>query len=140
MSLVLRRFQDWFGWLLGHDEKLRLRTFRAALATFMMACCTFFVYGLAESVGIERVTVHWWAACAVGGLLAATLAVRTGLSLRWRDPSLTSFQMQWALTCNAAAYVIAGPARALLLPVLVIILMFGIFGRSQRQMMYLMAY
>lgn len=128
------------GWLLGHSQKLRLRTTMAALATCMMLCCTLVMYVLAEGSGIDLYLVHWWGTFAVGGLLAATLAVRTGLSERWSDPSLTQFQMQWALTCNAVAYVIAGPARALVLPVLVIILMFGIFGRSRRQMVYLMAY
>lgn len=140
VSTLVPHRSRWSEWLLGRDEKLRLRTSRAALATFMMMCCTFFMYLLAENYGVAVQTIHWWALGAVGGLMAATLAIRTGLSRRWRDPSLTTFQMQWALTCNAAAYVIAGPARALLLPVMVIILMFGIFGRGPRQMLYLMAY
>ncbi|WP_440105917.1 diguanylate cyclase [Acidovorax sp. BL-A-41-H1] len=112
----------------------------AALATGMMTCYTLFMYVLAEANGIPAGFVHWWGALSVGGLLAATVAVRTGLSARLGDPSLTLLQMKWALTCNAVAYVVGGPSRALVLPVLVIILMFGIFGRSRRQMVYVMTY
>ena len=138
--MLIARLPCWSLSLLGRHEKQRLRTSMAALATTMMLCCTLVMYVLAESSGIALQVVHWWGALAVGGLLAATLAVRSGLSERWSDPSLTQFQMQWALTCNAAAYVIAGSVRALALPVLVIILMFGIFGRSRRQMVHLMVY
>ncbi|WP_231940721.1 diguanylate cyclase [Acidovorax sp. RAC01] len=138
--MPLHRLPNWSAWLLGDDEKLRLRTSMAALATGMMTCYTLFMYVLAEANGIPASFVHWWGALSVGGLLAATVAVRTGLSARLGDPSLTLLQMKWALTCNAVAYVVGGPSRALVLPVLVIILMFGIFGRSRRQMIYLMAY
>ncbi len=130
----------WSAWLLGRTPKLRLRTGMAALATAMMLCCTLVMQVLAEDSGIDLRLVHWWGGFAVGGLLAATLAVRSGLSERWSDPSLTFFQILWALTCNAAAYILAGPARPLVLPVLVIILMFGIFGRDRRQTIFLMVY
>lgn len=147
MPLVPRSFPleaprspNWSAWLLGRDDRLRLRTSMAALATAMMLCCSLFMYVLADENGIDLRVLHVWTACSVGGLLLATVLVRTGRSQRWRDPSLTSFQMHWALTCNAAAYVIAGPSRALVLPVMVIILMFGVFGSSRREMLGLMVY
>lgn len=84
--------------------------------------------------------VNWWSVFAIGGLGAALVMVRSGYSERLADPSMTLFQMQWALTWNAIAYVVAGPVRALVLPVLVIILMFGIFANDRRQTVFLMLY
>ena len=112
----------------------------AAVATFMMVCCALVMHVVAMGGGMHIRALGWWSTFAVGGLLTALLLVRSGQSERWADPSLTLFQMQWALTFNAVAYVIAGPIRALVLPVLVIILMFGIFGQERRQTLVLMVY
>ena len=130
----------WSDCLLGSEEKRRRRTTMVALATCMMVCCALVMHVVATGGGMDMHALAWWSTLAVGGLLGALLLVRSGQSERWADPSLTLFQMQWALTCNAAAYVIAGPVRALVLPVLVIILMFGIFGQKRRQTQFLMVY
>ncbi|MGP1684711.1 MAG: GGDEF domain-containing protein [Giesbergeria sp.] len=106
----------------------------------MMACCAVVMQMLAAGGNIDTHIAGWWAVFAVGGLLVALVMVRSGFSERLADPAMTWFQMQWALTCNAVAYVLAGPLRALVLPVLVIILMFGIFGRDRRQTVFLMLY
>lgn len=138
--MISHRTSAGLGWLLGRNEKLRQRTSTAALASAMMLCCAVFMYLLVADTNIPRWVVQTWAVVAVGGLLAATLAIRTGLTARLQDPSLTAFQMQWALTSSGVAYVISGPMRALVLPVLVIILMFGVFGSSRRHMIQLMLY
>ena len=133
-------YLSWSGCLLGSDKKRRHRTAMVGLATCMMVCCTLVMHGVALGGGMNMRALAWWTTFALGGLLAALLLVRSGWSERCADPSLTLFQMQWALTCNAVAYVIAGPVRALILPVLVIILMFGIFGQGRRQTLFLMLY
>lgn len=127
-------------WLLGNDAKRRRRTAMVGLATAMMVCCTLVMQILATGGSIDKHVLAWWSTFALGGLLTALLLVRSGWSERLADPSLTMFQMHWALSCNAVAYVLIGPVRALALPVLVIILMFGIFGRNRRQTVGLMRY
>jgi diguanylate cyclase (GGDEF)-like protein len=112
----------------------------SALATGMMACCAAAMHVLALGGDLDLALVHWWSAFAVAGLAFALVLVRSGYSERFADPSLTAFQMQWSLTATAAAYLIAGELRALVLPVLVIILMFGIFGRDRQQTVSLMLY
>ena len=112
----------------------------AAAGTCMMACFTLVMYMLALGGSMNKSVVAWWSVFALGGLLGALLLVRSGWSERLADPSLTLFQLQWSLVCNAVAYVIAGPLRALVLPVLVIILMFGIFGYNLRQTVFRMLY
>lgn len=124
--------------LLGSDAKRQRRTAMVALATAMMVCCALVMQVLARGGSMEVRWAAWWSVFALSGLVAALVLVRSGWSERLADPAMTLFQMRWALTCNAVAYVIVGPARALVLPVLVIILMFGIFGRSRRQTVGLM--
>ena len=130
----------WLTRLLGNEEKRRRRTTMAGLASVMMVCCAFAMHVLAVGGDMNPRVVHWWSLFAISGLGVALVLVRSGFSERFADPSMTGFQMHWALTCNAVAYVIAGPVRALVLPVLVIILMFGIFGRDRRQTVFLMLY
>lgn len=126
--------------LLGSKAQQRRNTTMTALATAMMVCCTLVMRALVESSGLDARLVGWWATLAPVGMLVALALVRSGWSERCRDPSLSQFQMLWALTFNAMAYVIAGPVRALALPVLVIIMMFGIFDQSRRQVLFLMLY
>ena len=74
------------------------------------------------------------------GLIAVYAAIRSGWSRRFKDPDLTLAQILYAITCCAAAFVIAGPARGVTLPILAIILMFGIFGLTTRQMLGVLVY
>ena len=76
--------------------------------------------------------VRVWTACSVLGLIAVYAAIRSGWSRRFKDPSLTLAQILYSIACCAVAFVIAGPARGVTLPILAIILMFGIFGLTTR--------
>ena len=127
-------------WLLGSEKRRRRKTLMTALATAMMVYCTLIMRMLVESSGLNPQAVAWWAAIAPAGMLVILVLVRSGWSERFADPSLADVQMVWALSVNAAGYVIAGPVRALALPVLVIIMMFGIFSHDRRHTWYLFFY
>lgn len=127
-------------YLLGRGEKQRRNTSMTALATAMMVCCALIMRMLAQDSAMNAQAVICWATLAPTGLLVALVLVHSGWTERFADPALSMFQMLWALSCNAMAYVIAGPVRAVILPVLVIIVMFGIFGRDRRQTLFLMFY
>lgn len=135
--LLSQRCSDF---LLGTERKRRRKTAMTALATAMMVCCTLVVRMLADSTGLNPQAVAWWAGMAPVGMLVMLALVRSGWSERCADPSLAYPQMLWALSFNAVAYVIAGPVRALVLPVLVIIMMFGIFSHNRRQTWFLFFY
>lgn len=126
--------------LLGRGEKQRRNTSMTALATAMMVCCALIMRMLAQDSAMNAQAVICWATLAPTGLLVSLVLVRSGWTERFADPALSMFQMLWALSFNAMAYVIAGPVRAVILPVLVIIVMFGIFGRDRRQTLFLMLY
>lgn len=137
LTQSLRRFSYL---LLGRNEKQRRGTAMTAVAAIMMVCCSLVMQMLALNGIMNMRLVLIWAALAPVGLLVALVLVRSGLSERFADPALSQFQMVWALSFNAAAYAIAGPVRALVLPVLVIIVMFGIFSRERRETLLVMLY
>lgn len=53
---------------------------------------------------------------------------------------MTQWQIRYALACNAAAYVLLGQARGVTPVILSLVLMFGIFGMTARQLAANMAY
>lgn len=120
--------------LLTTDPAQRVRLSQAVMAMLMM------------SAGV--VTMHWfvwvgmapagpvvlWTVAAVGGMAVAYVAIRSGWSRRFEDPSLTVPQMVYAITCGAAAYALLGPGRGGVFPIVMVILMFGMFIATPRQM------
>lgn len=126
--------------LLGTERRLRVRTAMAGLAGLLMLCCVAAMHIVARAGMADVRWVNGWTLFCVSGLIGVYALIRSGVSRRFRDPSLTLFQMLYAVACNAAAFVIAGPARGVTLPILAVILMFGIFGLSTRQMVGVLFY
>jgi diguanylate cyclase (GGDEF)-like protein len=60
-------------------------------------------------------------------MLVFLLLIRSGWSQRLRDPSMTRLQMISALAAGAMAYPMAGELRMLALPMMMLILAFGMF-------------
>ncbi|MEJ5999601.1 GGDEF domain-containing protein [Paucibacter soli] len=113
--------------LLTREPRQRLRLAQAGLALLLMSL-SIAVMHYAVWVGeAPRTPVAWWTGFSLGGLLAAYLAIRCGWSLRLKDPSLTVPQMVYAIACGAAGYALAGPVRGAVFPILMVILMFGMF-------------
>ncbi|WP_367846206.1 GGDEF domain-containing protein [Rhodoferax sp. WC2427] len=126
--------------LLGTDRHMRIRTSQAALASLVMLACIANMYVLAWSgEAVVRHVAIWSVFCTVGLLLVFGL-IRSGVSLRWADPSLAFAQMLYAIACNAAAFVLAGHGRGITLPLLAVVLMFGMFGMSMRQVVMVALY
>lgn len=59
-------------------------------------------------------------------------AVRSGWTLRFKDPALTKLQLFMGVNFCAAAYALLGPLRSCVLSVLALILTFGIFSLQPR--------
>jgi diguanylate cyclase len=115
------------------DPKQRLRIRRSLLATLVYALCTALLF-YTVNVGFTRfdhaVTLTLWM-CGCG--LAAYLLIRTGLNRRWfKDPSLTLPQIIGAQISCAGAYAITGPVHTGTLPLMAMILVFGMFNLSTR--------
>lgn len=134
-------FRRWADWMLTTDKRQRIRLAMSGLAALLMVCCLVVMNSVAAAgLASNAVHVRVWTVCSVLGLIVVYAAIRSGWSRRFKDPALTLAQILYAITCCAAAFVIAGPARGVTLPILAIILMFGIFGLTTRQMLGVLVY
>lgn len=133
-------FRRWADWMLTTDKRQRIRLAMSGLAALLMVCCLVVMNSVAAAGLASTFEVRVWTACSVLGLIAVYAAIRSGWSRRFKDPALTLAQILYAVTCCAAAFVIAGPARGVTLLILAIILMFGIFGLTTRQMLGVLVY
>lgn len=133
-------FRRWADWMLTTDKRQRIRLAMSGLAALLMVFCLVVMNSVAAAGLASTAEVRVWTACSVLGLIAVYAAIRSGWSRRFKDPALTLAQILYAITCCAAAFVIAGPARGVTLPILAIILMFGIFGLTTRQMLGVLVY
>ena len=126
--------------LLGRDPQHRVRVAQAGLALLVMgagvAAMHYFVW-----IGVAPQTpVLLWSALTLGGMVVFFVLIRGGWSRRWAEPSLTVPQMLFALTSGAIAYTQLGPGRGAVFPVVMVVLMFGMFVVSPRQMRWLSVY
>lgn len=118
--------------LLGTDPKQRLRIIRSLMAANVYVLCIG-IMGFASQQGLMRRDA--------GILLSATIALnvvfwygvlRSGLNLRFREPSLTLPQILAALSCIVAAYAITGLFHGATMMLLTLVLVFGIFNLNAR--------
>ena len=81
-----------------------------------------------------------WSALTLLGMALFYALIRGGWSRRRADPSLTVPQMLFALTSAAVAYALLGAGRAAVFPVVMVVLVFGMFVASPRQMRWVSLY
>lgn len=119
----------WLGnLLLGTDPAMRLRVGQTGLALLLMLLGMAVALWAARMVDLPQAPLYLWTLSSLAAIGSVYVAIRSGWSLRFRDPSLTLPQMALAIACSAAGYALTGPVRAIAFPNLMIILMFGMFG------------
>jgi diguanylate cyclase (GGDEF)-like protein len=129
-TTISARFADA---LLGSDKARRLRT-----SMTLMALVTYLLFALVQHgevmLGlIDLVESNWLTAFNLCGALAFYLLVRSGLSLRLAvDPSLTLPQMVFAIVSISWSYAITGPARGVVISIMILVIMFAMFGLPSR--------
>ena len=121
-------------WLLTTDPHQRIRMAMAGFASLMMTASAIIVVSLTLAGYGRKDWALWWGLFTGTGLVVVLVLIRSGWSQRLRDPALTQFQIRYALVCNATGYVLLGQARGITPVILSMILMFGIFGMSKRQL------
>ena len=135
-----RRSKRVADWLFSTDPKRRIRLAQTGLAfVLVIVCCGVMAYAVWG--GFARATpAALWAVGSLGGIGGAFVAIRAGWSERLPNPSLTLEQIVWSIGCCAAGYVIAGPLRGAVFPILMVVLMFGMFGLRPHQVRRVSAY
>lgn len=121
------------------DRRQRLRRMRnlMAAATSMLLPLALAIYAL---WGVIPASVALATTAAVGAWIGLfVLAFRSGLNLRFRDPSLTTQQILAAIVTLAAAMYHAPPARDALMVFYCMALLFGAFRFGRQRMLVLAA-
>jgi diguanylate cyclase (GGDEF)-like protein len=127
------RIHRWADLWLGTDPSQRLRLRQTSLAMALMVISVAALHYAVHVGGDAPGALLWtWTACALGGMVGFYAAIRSGWSRRFRDASLTSHQIAFALVAAALGYAQAGPLRGAVFPVLTLILMFGMFQLRAR--------
>ena len=121
--------------LLSRDRRQQIRLAQAGLANLLMLGCVVMANVLSRAGIADGRWIPIWTVFSVGGMLAIFALIRSGRVMHWRDPSLTLQQMFYAVSCAAVAYCITGSARAVVIPILAVVLMFGMFGMTRRQVL-----
>lgn len=126
--------------LLSTEPRQRARLAQTSLAMLLLAAAVlamnYFVW-----IGPARAApVGAWSAVTLLGMGVFYALIRSGWSRRCRDPSLTVPQMLFALSSSAVAYALLGAGRGAVFPVVMVILMFGMFVASPRQMRWVSVY
>ena len=129
-----RPFAQWLDWLLTTDPRQRIRLVQCGTAGLLMIASATAALVLAWFGIVPLRPFLIWAAVAVPGVVIFFIVVRTGANRRFAEQSLTMPQMLFSLACASAAYGLAGRARGMAFPNLMIVLMFGIFVLRPRQL------
>ncbi|MFO1294267.1 MAG: diguanylate cyclase [Rubrivivax sp.] len=128
----MRHFLDL---LFTTDAVQRLRLQQAALAMGVLAAAVLVMHWFVWTGVAPSVPVALWTALSLGGMVVFFVLIRSGWSRRLAEPSLTVPQMVYALACCVLAYMLLGPARGAVFPIVMVILMFGMFIATPRQML-----
>ncbi len=126
--------------LLGSDARLHRPLAMTVLALLIMATSIVVMEWVAAAGLARPAPVHGWALATGAWMVGCFTLIRSGYTRRWHDPAFTVVQIGAALTCNAAAYVIAGEARGIVPPLLSLAMVFCVFGLSVRQIKALLVY
>lgn len=126
--------------LLTHDPRQRERLSQALLAMGLLATGVFAMHYFVAIDQAEPAAVWWWSLFTLVGMAVFFVLIRSGVSRRWREPSLTVPQMLFALSSGAVAYALLGVGRGAVFPVVMTILMFGMFVATPGQMRWVSIY
>jgi diguanylate cyclase (GGDEF)-like protein len=114
--------------VLGQGARRRGPASHSALALFVFLVCAA-VQQFEVMLGLmDQVASNWLTAYNLAGATTFFALVRSGFSQRWKDPTLTMQQSAFALSSICWSYAITGPARGAILSIMIVVILFGMFG------------
>jgi diguanylate cyclase (GGDEF)-like protein len=133
----MRAFSDA---LLTTDRRQRFRLAQAWLACLLMFCCMLALHLAAAFDLIDGGPLWWWSAASLAGMLVVVGVIRSGANRSLDDPAMTMPQMLYAILCAAWGYSFVNAAQGMVGIILAVILMFGMFGLTIRQIVWVGVY
>lgn len=119
--------------LLGRDARQRIRVRHSLMSSQMYLLCSALMLYTAWLGQVPWANALGMSAWMLGSGALFYLLLRSGMSRRWRDPSLTLPQILAAIACVAGCYANAPVHHGGALAMLVMVLAFGVFNLSRRQ-------
>jgi len=121
--------------LLGNERHQRTRVKMTLIALYGYVVSTALLfYGM--DIGLVKPRYGWMLVAFIWtGVPVFYLLVRTGWAARLGNPSLDIHQSLYALVAILGAYAITGPVRNSVLMLMCLVLVFGMFTMSARQVM-----
>lgn len=118
--------------LLGTDPKQRVRIVRSLLAANAYVLCIGIMAYACQQGLMNRAPAVWLSGLIVANSVVWYGLLRSGWSLRFKDPALTLPQILAALTWIVGAYAISGVFHGATMMLLTLVLVFGIFNLNAR--------
>lgn len=126
--------------LLTREPAQRLRLSQTLLAVAVMVVGVLVVQFYIWADLVVRGPGMVWSLISALGMLVFYLVIRLGWTRTLVDPALTAPQMLFAVSSCAVAYALAGPVRGGVYPVLMLVMVFGVFVLPLRWMVGVVAY
>ena len=126
--------------LLTREPAQRLRLSQTLLAVAVMAVGVVVVQAYMWAGLVARAPGMVWSLVSALGMLLFYVVIRSGWTRTLADPALTAPQMLFAVSSCAAAYALGGPVRGGVYPVLMLIMVFGVFVLPPRWMAGVVVY
>ncbi len=137
---VTKRYSRLSSLVLGADPQQRGTVMVAMYASAVYIACLGLVAFFVQT-GFMAPAVGWWM---TGGIIATIALIytmlRSGWSMRFKDPTLTVFQIILAISWDCINYALIGPAHAGMLLLMELSLFFGIFSLTARSARIALAY
>lgn len=123
----------WLTLVLDDEPRQRLRISRAFTSMLVYVICIGLAeYALAHGMA-DPVATRLLQAGMIVWMVIVYATLRSGLNLRFRDPSLTFLQIMAAGAWITAAYIVFAPVRGALLMLLALTLVFSIFNLDRKR-------
>ena len=119
------------------EQTLRIKRFLMALAAYFI---WFFISTVTFLLGLTRVPLYVLVGCFLGILvcnISIYAMIRTGFNKRFKDPSLTLFQMVIATLWAMVFLYYAGSVRSAFLLLYLVVFVFGLFRLKVREFLFL---
>ncbi len=107
-------------------QRVRLKQCATACALMLASALALNYYAWAGIAPVEPVA--WWTLAALLAFAGFFALLRSGRNLGFADPSLTAPQMLSGFILAVAGYALAGRGRGAVFPILMVILMFGLYS------------
>ncbi|MDY0055708.1 MAG: GGDEF domain-containing protein [Methyloversatilis sp.] len=123
----------WLSLVLNDEPRQRLRISRAFTSMLVYVVCLGLAeYALAHEMA-DPIATRLLQSGMIVWMVVVYATLRSGVNLRFRDPSLTFLQIMAAGAWITAAYIVFAPVRGALLMLLALTLVFSIFNLDRKR-------